>query len=177
MVVALVALAVTVSAGVAIGAVLSAHTGRFVPKAEESMGGPGEELNPVAPDFRTVALQVAADIPYPDGYGAWRDLVISDASDPSGLVSTGALHGWFAASAFCAWVQSWRQAIIAGDTNATAQAAQMVAQVPGWKAVRDEDPHPDPSAANDPGAETGTLFGWLLPGPVSPPYAAEETSS
>ena len=39
----------------------------------------------------------------------------------------------------------------------------MIAQVPGWKAVRDEDPHPDPSAANDPGAETGTLFGWLLP--------------
>jgi hypothetical protein len=29
--------------------------------------------------------------------------------------------------------------------------------------VRDEDPHPDPYAANDPGAEQGTLFGWLLP--------------
>ncbi len=29
------------------------------------MGGPGEELNPAAPDFRSVALQISADIPYP----------------------------------------------------------------------------------------------------------------
>jgi hypothetical protein len=78
-------------------------------------------------------------------------------------VSTGAIHGWFAASAYCAWVQSWRQASIAGDANATALAAETIAQAPSWKAVTDEDAHPDPNAANDPGAETGTLFGWMLP--------------
>jgi len=166
-------------AGVAAGAVvLGAHTGLFPTEAEQEMGGPGEALNPAAPDFRAVALQIASDIPYPRGYASWREWVLktqvptsgvktspgdSDSPFPAGLVSTGALHGWFAASAYCAWLQSWRQTSIAGDANATAQAAQTIAQAPGWKAVTDEDPHPDPSAANDPGAETGTLFGWMLP--------------
>jgi hypothetical protein len=156
-----------ISAGVATGAVvLGARTGLFPTKAEQAMGGPGEELNPAAPDFRAVALQVASDIPYPNRYASWRDFLISREirfADDGVLETTGALHGWFAASAFCAWVQSWRQAAIAGDPNATAQAAQTIAQAPGWKAVTDEDPHPDPSAANDPGAERGTLFGWMLP--------------
>jgi hypothetical protein len=163
-----------ISAGVATGAVmLSAHTGLFPTEPEVAMGGPGEALNPAATDFRKVALQIASDIPYPEGYASWRDWILAEyfstqdvGTDPgafaAGLVSAGALHGWFAASAFCAWVQSWRQASIAGDANATAQAAQTIAQAPGWKAVTDEDPHPDPSAANDPGAESGTLFGWML---------------
>jgi hypothetical protein len=168
-----------ISAGVATGAVvLGARTGLFPNKTEREMGGPGEALNPVAPDFRAVALQVASDIPYPKGYASWRDWFLAETirtfdagTDPgiapsdfsAGLVSTGALHGWFAASAFCAWVQSWRQASIAVDPNATAQAAQAIAQAPAWKAVTDEDPHPDPSATNDPGAKSGTLFGWMLP--------------
>ncbi len=66
-------------------------------------------------------------------------------------------------STFCAWVRDWDQAVGAGDSAAAATAAQTIAEAPDWKAVTDEDPHPDPSAANDPGAETGTLFGWLLP--------------
>jgi hypothetical protein len=159
----LAAAMVVIGGGVAAGAVLSAHTGKVVPKAQVPMGGPGEELNPAAPDFRSVALQISADIPYPPGYGNWRELVVADASDPSGLVSSGALHGWFAMSAFCAWVRDWGQAVGAGDSSTAATAAQTIAQAPDWKAVTDEDPHPDPSATNDPGAETGTLFGWLLP--------------
>jgi hypothetical protein len=168
-----------IGAGVAAGAVVfGAHTGLFPTEAEQAMGGPGEALNPAAPDFRAVALQIASDIPYPKGYASWREWVLktqvptsgvetsaggSESPFPAGLVSTGALHGWFAASAYCAWVQSWRQASIAGDPNATALAAQTIAQAPGWSAVTDEDPHPDPSAPNDPGAEAGTLFGWMLP--------------
>jgi hypothetical protein len=168
-----------IGAGVAAGAgVFGSHTRLFPTKAEQAMGGPGEALNPAAPDFRAVALQIASDIPYPKGYASWRESVLktqvptsgvgispggSESPFPAGLVSTGALHGWFAASAFCAWVQSWRQASIAGDANTTAQAAQTIAQARGWKAVTDEDPHPDPSAANDPGAASGTLFGWMLP--------------
>jgi hypothetical protein len=159
----LAVLAVVIGGSVATAAILSAHTGRTMPKAQVPMGGPGEELNPAAPDFHSVALQIGADIPYPAGYGKWRDLVISDATDPSGLVSSGALHGWFAMSAFCAWVREWDGAVAASDSPAAAQAAQTIAQAPHWKAVTDEDPHPDPAAANDPGAETGTLFGWLLP--------------
>jgi hypothetical protein len=166
-----------IGTGVAAAAVVfGAHTGLFPTKAEQAMGGPGEALNPAASDFRAVALQIASDIPYPEGYESWREWVLktqvldsetspgeSESPYPAGLVSTGAIHGWFAASAYCAWVQSWRQASIAGDANASALAAQTIAYAPGWKAVTDEDPHPDPSAANDPGAETGTLFGWMLP--------------
>jgi hypothetical protein len=165
-----------IAAGMAAGAVVfGAHTGLFPSEAEQAIGGPGEALNPAAPDFREVALEIASDIPYPKGYGSWRAWVLktqadveaspseSDSPYPAGLVSTGALHGWFAASAYCAWVQSWYQASIAGDANARALAAQTIAQAPGWKAVTDEDPHPDTTARNDPGAEAGTLFGWMLP--------------
>jgi hypothetical protein len=156
-----------IGAGVAVGAVtLGARTGLFPSKAEQAMGGPGELLNPAAPDFRGVARQVAADVPYPRGYESWRDFLIANEirfADDGALESTGALHGLFAASAFCAWVQNWRHEAIAGDANATARAAKTIAQAPGWKAVTDEDPHPNPSAPNDPGAERGTLFGWMLP--------------
>ena len=163
----LAAVVLAIGAGVAAGAgVFSAHTGRYPTKAERAMGGPGEALNPAAPDFRAVALKVAADIPYPIGYISWRDFLISNEirfADDGVLESTGALHGWFAASAFCAWLQSWRQASVADDRTTAALAAQTIAEAPQWKAVTAEDPHPDPSAPNDPGAETGTLFGWLLP--------------
>lgn len=146
--------------------VMGAHTGRYPTKAEVAVGGPGEALDPAALDFRAVALDVAADIPYPDGYGTWRDYLIARevaAASDGVLESTGALHGWFAASGFCAWVQVWRQADHAGDATKASEAAKMIAQAPSWKAVTDEDPNPDPAAVNDPGAEPGTLFGWLLP--------------
>jgi hypothetical protein len=155
-----------IGAGIATGAVLSAHTGRFPTKAEEVMGGPGEALNPAAPDFREVALEVASDVPYPAGYESWRDFLISDEirmDADDGLVSTGALHGWFAASAFCAWVQTWRQADLAGDRSTAARAAQVVSEATGWKAVTDEDPNPDPSVPGDAGSTQYTLFGWMLP--------------
>jgi hypothetical protein len=158
---------VAISAGVATGAVvLGAHTGLFPSKAEQAMGGPGEALNPAAPDFRAVALEIAADIPYPDRFESWRDFLISREIRFAGdgvLESTGALRGWLAAGAFCAWVRSWRQATVTGDAEAKAQAEQTIVQAPSWRAVVDEDPHPDPYASNDPGAETGTLFGWMLP--------------
>ena len=161
------AIALLIGGGVAAGAGLfSAHTGIFPSKAETAMGGPGEALDPAAPDFRAVALQVASDIPYPAGYESWREFLIADEirmDSGSGLVSTGALHGWFAASAFCAWVRSWRDAELAGDNAGAARAAQVVAQVPGWKAVTDEDPHPNPSVRGDGGFMQYTLFGWMLP--------------
>jgi hypothetical protein len=162
----LAAAALVLGSGVAAGALLRAHTGSFPTPAEERVGGPGEALNPAAPDFRRVALKISSDIPYPPGYEPWLDFLISRetrfASDGA-VESTGALHGWFAASAFCAWVKSWRRDTIAGDASAAVQAAQTISQATTWKAVTDEDAHPDPSAANDPGAETGTLFGWMLP--------------
>jgi hypothetical protein len=164
----LVAATILATAGaVTAGTVMTAHTGHLPTKAEEQMGGPGEGLNPAAPDFPDVAVEAAADIPYPPGYLSWRDFVLEQV--PSGdeaentEISTGALRGWYAASAYCAWVQAWRTADVTGATSAAQEAAQVIKQAPGWKAVRDEDPHPDPHAANDPGAASGTIFGWMLP--------------
>ena len=160
--------AAVIAAGsaVATGAVVGAHTGRYPTKAEEAMGGPGEALDPAAPDFRKVALEVASDIPYPVGYESWRDFLISDeirTGGGDGLMSTGALHGWFAASAFCGWVHTWRQADLAGDVDTAARAAQVVSEAIAWKAVTDEDPEPDPSVPGDSGSTQYTLFGWMLP--------------
>jgi hypothetical protein len=158
---------IAITAGVATGAiVLGARTGLFPTKAEQAMGGPGEALNPAAPDFRDVALQLASDVPYPAGYGSWRDFLISDeirTTGTDGLVSSGALHGWFAASAFSAWLQAWRKAELVGDSVAAAHAARVISEAPGWKAVTDEDPHPDPSVRGDMGSMQSTLFGWMLP--------------
>ena len=104
--------------------------------------GPSEDLNPAAPDFRDVAIQVGSDIPWPDGYESWRDFQISLLSQGAGgaenvRVTSLALRGFFARSAVCAWVMVWRQADIAGDTKTVAQAAQVISEAPSWKAVTD----------------------------------------
>lgn len=157
------AAALVIGASVATATVLSARTGKFPTSTGRRMGGPGEYLNPTASDFRAVALQLASDIPYPDGYSSWRDFLISDQISGGEMVSSGALHGWFAASAFCAWVHTWRQARLGGDDRAAAHAAQEISKAPGWKAVTDEDPHPNPSVPGDLGSTKYTLFGWMLP--------------
>lgn len=150
-------------------AVLHAHTGIFASGADVQPGGPGENLNLAASDFRSVALKLSADIPYPSRYASWRDFVLTEqAPGPGGAtagdqVTTGALRGWFAASAFCAWVQDWRQAETTSDSAEAQKAGAAIAAAPSWSAVTAEDPHPSSSAPNDPNAETGTLFGWLLP--------------
>jgi hypothetical protein len=155
--------------GVATAAVaLHAHTGVFASGSDVQPGGPGENLDLAAPDFRSAALKLSADIPYPSGYDSWRDFVLTEqAPGPGGAasndqVTTGALRGWFAASAFCAWVQDWRQAVKRGNSSEAQHAASTVAAAPSWSAVSAEDPNPSPLAPNDPGAESGTLFGWML---------------
>jgi hypothetical protein len=156
--------------GVATAAVaLHAHTGIFASGPDVQPGGPGENLNLAAPDFRSAALKLSADIPYPSGYASWRDFVLTEQAPGLGgatskdQVTTGALRGWFAASAFCAWVQDWWQAQSEGNSAEANQAATSIAAAPKWSAVTAEDSHPSASAPNDPGAESGTLFGWMLP--------------
>lgn len=151
-----------IGAAVAGGSQLSTHTGYFSSKK----GEPGEYLNPAGGDFREVALQVASDIPWPDGYASWRDDLISGEVSGSygAMEASGNLHGWFATSAFCAWVLDWRHAEIVGDTQAAAQAAQVISEAPNWKAVTDEDLHPDPGALGSlNGSSYYSMFGWMLP--------------
>lgn len=162
-VVALIAGGVATAAGV-----LPVYSGIFASGPNAQVGGPGENLNLAAPGFRSAALKLSSDIPYPSGYASWRDFVVTEQlPGPGGAtagdqVTTGALRGWFAASAFCAWVQDWRAATIAGDSAEAQQAAATISAAPSWSAVTAEDAHPSASASNDRGAEAGTLFGWML---------------
>jgi hypothetical protein len=155
-----------IGAAVAGGSQLSAHTGYFQPKKYIPMGGPGESLYPGAPDFRDVALELSSDIPFPERYESWRDALIADEirqASPNNYETSGALRGWLAMSAYCAWVLDWRYADIAGDTAAAAAAAQTVFAAPRWKAVTAEDPHLDPAATGEDGKSRTSLFGWMLP--------------
>jgi hypothetical protein len=172
------------AASLAAGAGVAAAAGLFVPTrtgvhqsgAAVRMGGPGELLNASGTDFRRIALQLSVEIPYPPGYQDWRRWVLPAEDLPpracaagegggacSVRVSTGALRGWFAMSAFSAWVIDWWHASRAGDTAAAARDARIIAQAPHWDAVRAEDPHPRASMRGDLGSTQSSLFGWMLP--------------
>jgi hypothetical protein len=124
----------------------------------------------VAPAFRAVALKVASDIPWPTRYESWRDFLISDEIRMSGdgylgTETSGALHGWFAMSAFYAWVLAWRHAEIAGDTEAIARDAKVISEAPRWKAVKDEEKTNKPLTKNHHRSRRSpsSLFSWMLP--------------
>jgi hypothetical protein len=154
---------------------VNAHTGVYPTKAwERNAGGPGEDLNLAGTNFRQVALAAASDIPFPPGYGAWRTWLVTLAAGSGAcrkgspasckmVISTGALRGSFAQSAFCAWVYDWRDATQAGDAATAQRAAQAIRQAPSWKAVVALDPHPH--AAPPYTGRHGPMsdFGWLLP--------------
>ena len=139
--------------------VVSARTGQQVPKQYVSAGGPGEELRTWAPDFCKVALSISSDIKYPSGDANWRLQVLADENSipnpsttgacpitPAGgtpvarqvEVSTGAERGFFAMSAFCAWVSDYGQAKKSGNSAEASKAASEVANALSWPAVRAE---------------------------------------
>lgn len=179
--------AIGIGAAVAGGSQFRARTGHFQPTPKQiakvakanpekarrmqsdlNAGGPGEALNPAGSDFRAVALRVASDIPWPTGYVSWRDFLISDEIRMSGggsLETSGALHGWFAMSAFYAWVLAWHHAEIAGDTEAAARAAQVISEAPHWKAVTNEDKKAKPFTKTHRRSRRSpsSLFSWMLP--------------
>jgi hypothetical protein len=176
-----------IGAAVAGGSQFRARTGHFQPTPQQiakvakanpekakrmqsdlNAGGPGEALNPAGSDFRAVALQIASDIPWPTGYESWRDFLVSDeirTSSGGSLETSGALHGWFAISAFYAWVLAWHHAEIAGDTEAVARAAKVISEAPRWKAVTDEDKKAKPFKKNHHRSRRSpsSLFSWMLP--------------
>lgn len=128
--------------GVATAGVFSAHTGKYAADAEDRrLGGPGERLDPAAPDYATVLAQVTRDVPFPadrDREAFVQAEVRSDQRDAhpgeSG-VSTGELRFWAARSAVCAWADRWAAATAAGDAEARSHAATMLEQAPTWPSV------------------------------------------
>lgn len=140
------------------------------------------DVREASPSFCRTALALSTDIPYPQGYGAWRTWVLVaelsvrhvELHGPCGSRTQGGravesrreIRGFFAMSAFCAWVYDWRQSLKTGDHSGAAWAAQEVAQATSWPAVRAEDPHPYDTGHGFryiPHGRQETVFGWLLP--------------
>lgn len=180
-VVAFAATAVLAGSAAAATTLLTARTGHYANGWQVKAGGPGEYLRIGAPDFCRVALRVSADIAYPRGYQAWRRWVLITTGvnrvRPSGAcgsqtqggraqVSTGALRGTFAQSAFCAWVYDWRHAVRTHSQAGISAATAHIDAAPRWSAVRALDPHPSAGPLHH--TRTGlngrhSMFGWLLP--------------
>lgn len=146
-------------AGAAAGNVFSAHTGKGPVDAEDAeLGGPGERLDPRAPDFAAVIDEATADIGFPSAQSRERALSweIEDATrgtsaDEPLLVTTGALRLWTAGHALCSWSDTWAVALRAGDTAAEQRAAGVILDARTWPAITDTDP----DLANE------SEFAWL----------------
>jgi hypothetical protein len=174
-----IAAAALLGAGVAVAATqlfVPTYTHVYPPKGMIVGGGPGELLNLDGSHFRQIALQVSSDIPYPAGYGSWRDSVISmeyqlqcHPRGPTGRcfstprVPAGQLHGAFAAAAFDAWVLDWRHDMLTGRQAAAARDARVISGALHWKAVTAWDPHPSTSVPGDMGTNHPSTFGWMIP--------------
>lgn len=134
--------------GVAAASVWSAHTGHYPVGAEDlRLGGPGEKLDPAAPDYGSVIDVVTGDIPFPSDAARRisRESQVQDgrrereAPGTSG-VSTGAVRLWTARTAVCAWANEWAAATAQGISSTKAQASAMLQEAPTWPAVTDVDP-------------------------------------
>jgi hypothetical protein len=174
-----VAVGVVAVGGAATAGVFSAHTGKGPVDAEDvELGGPGERLNPRAPDFAVVLEEATRDIRFPsvqtrDSALSWE---VKDELRPSSdelvLVSTGALRGWMAGHALCSWSNTWAVALRTGDAATEEQAADVILGARNWPSIADEDPDlanesefawlPDLERAiqsEDPSAAKDALFG------------------
>jgi hypothetical protein len=129
-------------AGAATAEGLSAHTGEFPADAEAiELGGPGEYLDPDAPDFGDVLDEVSADIAFPSAQARDRALGWERTNYSSvAKVSTGAIRLWMAGHALCSWTDTWAAALRTGDTTTQHEAAQVILGARSWAAITDTDP-------------------------------------
>lgn len=129
-------------AGAAAANVLSAHTGKFASDAEDlELGGPGERIDPAAPDFATVLDEATRDIPFPSLWTRANALSweVGDLSDEDTVVSMGALRLWMASHAVCSWTDRWAAALRTGDTSAQDKAATVILGARSWPSITDTD--------------------------------------
>jgi hypothetical protein len=145
---ALVGAVVLGTSGLAAAELYTAHTGKGPVDAEDlSLGGPGERLDPAAPDFGKVVAQETADIPFPS-LGS-RQLAVQDQTHDERFavpgterVSVGAIRAWVADAALCSWSNQWAVATRNGDEAGRAEAIGMIQAAPRWPAVVAIDPKP-----------------------------------
>lgn len=143
---------------------LASHTGEVNSGWEIAAGGPGENLRLDGTDFPEVLRSVTADIPFPTQAARDRALAGRDfAPEADTMASTGAVRGWTASWAICAWVQDWASSLDSDPVRAAA-AVHVLDEARTWSAVTAVDPHPSMTGyRNDQGHGTPTQFGWLIP--------------
>jgi hypothetical protein len=160
--VALGAVITSIAALTAAAPFIPAHTGEWTPSEWISAGGPGENYRLNGSDFATALAPLAEAIPYPDQASRARSLrrVIEEYGDEEGEASTGALRGFLARGAICAWSHSWQAANTAGNQAASTSATEALRGALTWSAVTDLDPHPTmvDTSGDVPGP---TIFGYL----------------
>ncbi|UFN43550.1 hypothetical protein [Nocardioides okcheonensis] len=142
-VVAVVAACAVGTAGAATAGLFGAHTGRVPTDAEDlELGGPGERLDPAAPDFAEVVDEVTSDIEFPSASSRARAVAwqVDDLSDSGALVSEGALRLWVSGNALCAWSNEWAAAAREEDTATLEAAARVIREARSWPAITDTDP-------------------------------------
>lgn len=145
---AVVAAVVLGTSGIAAAEFYSAHTGKGPVDAEDlRLGGPGERLDPAAPDYGKVIAEETADIPFPSL--ETREFAVQDqvhdarfAVPGSERASVGAIRAWVADAALCAWSNQWAAANRDGNAADRAEAVGMIQAAPTWPAVVALDPDP-----------------------------------
>ncbi|GEP37684.1 hypothetical protein NPS01_13470 [Nocardioides psychrotolerans] len=145
---ALVGAVVLGTSGIAAAELYSAYTGQGPVDAEDlRLGGPGERLDPAAPDYGQIVAQETADIPFPSLES--REFAVQAqvhdarfAVPGSERLSVGALRAWVADAALCAWSNEWAAATRDDKAADRAEAIGMVQQAPTWPAVVAIDPDP-----------------------------------
>ena len=131
--VAAVALLVTT---VALGAMLTTHTGIF-PKTAGTENGTSELLRTDAPDFPALVAKLTQDVTFPPGYSrqAYLDRYVNEPShkpDKNGVYNTVQAAGIqtnIAYWAVCAWRGYWLQAHAAGNAADAAAGAAGLKQL------------------------------------------------
>lgn len=133
------------SASVATAQLYSAYTGRGPIDGEDRrLGGPGERLDPAAPDFAEVVEEQTADIVFPTSTS--RDVAlrsqVEEGRRAEATTSTAALRAWVADAAVCAWSNQWAAAVRRDDVTAREEALEVIVAAPTWPAVTALDPSP-----------------------------------
>lgn len=147
-----VAALVLAAGGVAGAGVWSASTGRPVTDPEiRELSGPGEYIDPMAPDYAQVYDELTADIDFPDQHSRAlareielriHDQDVRDArrsGESIGEVS-GGIRAQAARNAVCSWANEWAEATSSGDSAGRTEAVAALQRSTSWPAVTDVDP-------------------------------------